>query len=102
MKPWPGEPCLLVIGPSIDPLQFKILKLMHSSFLIVTSFINIKHVIQHQVFFSVIFGFFPGVNVFVAFSSIIVASPNRLKINIVVYEVIKPATDCTKVTSMGF
>ena len=83
MKPWPGELCLLVVGPSIDLLQFKTLELMHSSFLIVTSFINIKHVIQHKVLFSVVFVFFPGVNVFVASSSIIVASPNRLKINIV-------------------
>ena len=57
MKPWPGEPCLLVVGPSIDLLQFKTLELMHSSFLIVTSFINIKHVIQHKVFFSVVFVF---------------------------------------------
>ena len=55
MKPWPGEPYLLVVGPSIDPLQFKTLELMHSSFLIVTSFINIEHVIQHKVFFSVVF-----------------------------------------------
>ena len=59
MKPWPGEPYLLVVGPSIDPLQFKTLELMHSSFLTVTSFINIEHVIQHKVFFSVVFVFFP-------------------------------------------
>lgn len=37
-----------------------------------------------------------------ASSSRAVASPNRLKINVVVYEVIKPGPDGTKVTLMGF
>ena len=83
-KHWSGETCMLVYGLNIVSLQFKILGFMHSPFLIVTSFINIKHVIQGKVFFSDFF--FLGRNVFAASLSVIVASPNRLKINVVVYE----------------
>lgn len=72
---------------------------MHSSFLIVTSLINMKHIIQGKLFFFIVF--LNRGNAFEAFSSAIAASPDRLKIN-VVYEVMKPAHDCTKVTSMGF
>lgn len=73
---------------------------MCGSFLIGTSFINIKCIIQDKLFFIIAF-LEQGENVFAAFSSVIVAPSKRLKTNVVVYEVIKLDTDGTKVTSLG-